>query len=339
MKVAVTSLTPVTWPTLSVIIPTYLREDVLCRTLDSLLAQDYPAWEVLVIDQTPTHQTPTQAKLERLHREGKITWHRPSRACLPGARNVGIEQSTGDIVLFIDDDVVLPPGFLQAHARVFQQRPDVGAVAGRVFDRMKLAEQKDLEIDDLPPEAMDPGIAWYYLDLVHTTKPQQVLTARGCNMSFRRELFDRHGLRFDERFKGSAVREEADLCLRIRSTDYIIWYEPTAHLTHLGEVTGGCHKITTRTLQYQFTFYHNHFLMGIKNLTPGQNLRLLGRLFDCHVLGRPPCNKDPNALKVCLRGFFFGCSVLYLGYTLVTSPGKGGLLHSRAAPRDRKPLS
>lgn len=318
---------PTAWPTLSVIIPTYRREAVLCATLDSVLAQDYPAYEVVVVDQTPTHQPPTQTYLEGLQTTGKVTLYSLPWASLPGARNVGIAHSTGEIVLFIDDDVVLPPGYLQAHVRVFQQRPEVGAVAGRVFDRMKLAEQKDLEIDYLPPAAMDPGVAWFHLDLVHTTQPQQVITARGCNMSFRRELFDKYELRFDERFQGSAVREESDFCLQIRRTGYIIWYEPAAHLVHLGEETGGCHVVTTRSLNYQLNFYHNHFLLGLKHLTPGQNLRLWGRLFDCHVLGHAPCHKDPHPHKVLTRGFFFLWSFLYVGYTLVTTLGKSGRLY------------
>jgi GT2 family glycosyltransferase len=276
------------WPTIAVIIPTYQREAVLCDTLRTVLAQDYPAYQVVVVDQTQTHQPETQQQLAAWAEAGKITWLPVPWASLPAARNWGIERSHSDLVLFIDDDVVLPPGYLYTHARTFRERPEVGAVAGRVFDRMKLAEQKDLEIDYLPPEAMDPGIAWYHLDLVHTTQPQRVLTARGCNMSFRRELFDQHGLRFDERFYGSAVREESDFCLHLRQTGYIIWYNPEAHLVHLGEATGGCHDIATRSLNYQMNFYHNHFLLALKNLTLGQNLRLYGRLFDCHVLGHPP---------------------------------------------------
>lgn len=319
------------WPTLSVILPTYQRETVLCDTLDSVLAQDYPHYEVVVVDQTQTHQPDTQQRLTELVQAGKITLYTVSWASLPAARNLGIERSSGEIVLFIDDDVVLPPGYLQAHARTFLERPEVGAVAGRVFDRMKLAEQKDLEIDYLPPEAMDPGIAWYHLDLVHTTQPQQVLTARGCNMSFRRVLFDQFGLRFDERFYGSAVREESDFCLHIRPTGYIIWYNPDAHLVHLGEETGGCHDISTRSLRYQLVFYHNHFLLGLKNLTPGQNLRLFGRLFDCHVLGHAPCNKDPNPLKVLFRGVFYLWGLAYALYTLISTAGRKGRLPRHSA--------
>ena len=209
----------------------------------------------------------------------------------------------------------------------------MGAVAGRVFDRMKLAESGSAkQIETLPPEAMDPGIAWYHIDLVHTVNPQQVLTARGCNMSFRRQVFDEYGLRFDERFRGSAVREESDFCLRFRRTGLKIWYDPAAHLVHLGEETGGCHDISTRSLQYQLTFYHNHFLMALKNLTPGQLLRLAGRLFDCHVLGNPPCNKSGSPVKVVSRFCFYSLGFLQACWTLATSVTSGGRVYSQPRP-------
>ena len=293
------------WPSISVIVPTYQREDVLCSTITDLLQQDYPDFEVLVVDQTREHKPETQSYLEETTKSGKIQWFQVAWASLPGARNYGIERARGDIILFVDDDIELSEGYLKAHAQVFVNDTSVGAVAGRVFDRMKLADRPDLSIDYLPAEAMDPGIAWYYIDLVHTTKPQQVLTARGCNMSFRREIFDKHGLRFDERFRGNAVREESDFCLQLRKTGYIVWYSPEAHLIHLGEETGGCHDISTRSLKYQTTFYHNHFLMGLKNLTLSQALRLFVRLFDCHVLGNPPCNKSGSPIKIVTRFGFY----------------------------------
>lgn len=295
-----------THPLLSVIIPTYGREQVLCDTLADVLQQDYLNIEVIVVDQTQNHEPATQRYLTELAQQQTICLYQVNWASLPGARNYGVRRSHGDIILFIDDDVKLPPGYFAAHVQTLSDRPDVGAVAGRVFDRMKLADaQPGLMIDTLPPEAMDPGIAWYHIDLVHTTQPQQVLTARGCNMSFRRELFEQHQLAFDERFRGSAVREESDFCLHIRKTGYIIWYSPEAHLVHLGEERGGCHDISTRSVQYQITFYHNHFLMGLKHLTLGQNLRFFAKLFDCHVLGHPPCYKSGSPLKIATRWVFY----------------------------------
>lgn len=322
---------------ISVVIPTYNREAHLRSTLADVLKQDYPNFEVLVIDQTCTHEAETQAYLEQLVNAGKIRYFRVKWASLPGARNYAVRRTLGDIILFIDDDVQLPDGFLRSHAKNYilgeetqHQLNNLGAVAGRVFDRMKLGDSgKIFRIEKLPPEAMDAGIAWYYLDLVHTVKPQQVLSARGCNMSFRKEIFTKYRLRFDERFQGSAVREESDFCLRLRLTGLKIWYDPEACLIHLGEETGGCHDISTRSLQYQITFYHNHFLMGFNNLTLIQNLRFFAKLFDCHVLGHPPCNKSSSPMKIITRLFFYVLGFLSTLLTLCQSLFKDGQTYTK----------
>jgi glycosyltransferase involved in cell wall biosynthesis len=323
---------------ISVIIPTYGREEALRDSIVDVLKQDYSNYEVLVIDQTAQHKPEIQAYLQEQATAGKIKWFRLDWASLPGARNYAVRRSSGEIILFIDDDVQLQPGFLAAHAKNYIDHPEVGAVAGRVFDRMKMADAAQGKtqgdgvyktIEYLPPQAMDPGIAWYFIDLVHTVKPQQVLTARGCNMSFRREIFTKHNLHFDERFRGSAVREESDFCLRIRKTGYKIWYDPEAHLVHLGEETGGCHDISMRSLKYQLTFYHNHFLMGLKNLNFTQALRLYARLFDCHVLGRPPCHKSGSPIKILTRGVFYTLGFLKALGTVIQSAWNDGQTYTQ----------
>jgi GT2 family glycosyltransferase len=320
---------PVNLPSISVIIPTYGREETLRETLADVVQQDYPHFDVIVVDQKPQHQPETQAYLEQLAATQKIRLFQVGWASLPGARNYAVRRSQSDIVLFLDDDVQLSPGFLTAHARNYS-RPDIGAVAGRVFDRMKLADhQPGLAIEDLPPEAMDPGIAWYHLNLVHTIKPQQVITARGCNMSFRREILTAHGIWFDERFRGSAVREESDFCLHIRSTGLMIWYDPEAHLVHLGEETGGCHDVSTRSVQYQITFYHNHFLMGLKSLNVEQCVRFFAKFFDCHVLGHPPCYKSGSPMKIASRGVFYIIAFFNAVWTLVKGLWNDGQVYSQ----------
>ena len=315
---------------ISVVIPTYNREEPLVDTIADVIKQDYPNFEVLVVDQTATHKPETQAYLEEQANAGKIKLFRLTWASLPGARNYAVKHCNGEIILFIDDDVRMEEGFLAAHARNYVDRPEIGAVAGRVFDRMKLGDSGgDLEIEDLPPEASDPGIAWYHIDLVHTVKAQRVISARGCNMSYRREIFTKYGLSFDERFRGSAVREESDFCLRLRQTGYQIWFDPEASLVHLGEESGGCHDISTRSLKYQVTFYHNHFFMGLKNLTPNQCLRFFAKLFDCHVLGNPPCYKGGSPIKIITRGSFYTLGFLSAVQTRIKSIWDDGQIYTR----------
>lgn len=322
----------------SVIVPTYNRELPLRATLADVLAQDYPHFETIVVDQTQTHEPETQSYLEHLANDGKIRWFRVPWASLPGARNYAVRRARGDIILFIDDDVQLPKEFLSAHVQNYLNQAEIGAVAGRVFDRMKLGDSGgELQIETLPSQAMDAGIAWYYIDLVHTVKPQQVLSARGCNMSFRREIFTHYGLTFDERFRGSAVREESDFCLRLRATGYKIWYDPAAHLIHLGEEAGGCHDISTKSWQYQVTFYHNHFWMGFKNLTISQNIRFFIKFFDCHVLGNPPCYKSRSPLKILTRLLFYKLGFFSALSTFIQSLWDQGQIYSQLDPAEHQP--
>ena len=314
---------------ISVVIATYGREQALVDSINDVLKQDYPNFEVIVIDQTANHEPDTAQFLAETSAAGKIQLYTLDWASLPGARNYGVRQAKGDVILFVDDDVELPAGFLQAHTKNYD-RPDIGGVAGRVFDRMKLADHASgLEIQDLPPEAMDPAIAWYHINLVHTVKPQQVLSARGCNMSYRREIFFNEGIWFDERYRGSAVREESDVGLNIRKTKYLIWYDPTAHLVHLGEETGGCHDISTKSFKYQITFYHNHFLMGLKHLTLSQCVRFYSKLFDCHVLGHPPCYKSGSPIKVVTRFVFYTLGFWDAVWTMVKGTWDDGQHYSR----------
>lgn len=308
------------FPFVSVIIPTYAREKVLRDTLDDVMRQDYPNFEILVVDQTPIHDPETQTYLANLQTQSKIYWFRVNWASLPRARNYGVFQAAGEIIVFIDDDVRLPKNFLNAHVFHYLEQSDIGAIAGRILAPSTLDnDQERWTIEYLPNEAMDPAIAWYYIDLTHTIQPQQVLTARGCNMSFRREIFQQYGLQFDERFQGSAVREESDFCLRIRQTGYKIWYAPEAVLVHLAEPAGGCHDLCTKTLKYQITHYHNHFWMAFKNLTFCQSLRLFIRLFNCHVLGHPPCHKSGSFVKILVRGAFYLLGFVSAIVTLVQS--------------------
>jgi len=320
-------------PFITVVIPTYGREEPLIDTIKDVLAQDYPQFETIVVDQTAQHQPETTAYLESVARAGKIQLYHLEWASLPGARNYAVRRAQGEIIVFIDDDVQLEPDYLRQHIKNYRDRPEVGAVAGRVFDRMKLADsQGALQIQNLPPEAHDPGIAWYHLDLVHTVKAQPVISARGCNMSYRREIFTQYGLWFDERFRGSAVREESDFCLRLRRTHLTIWYDPEAALIHIGEPTGGCHDVSTKSMSYQVTFYHNHFFMGLHNLSFLECCRFFSKLFDCHVLGNPPCNKSGSPIKILVRFSFYILGFLDALKTWLISPWNDGQIYSRRDP-------
>jgi len=97
---------------ISVVIATRNRANLLDGALESLRAQlGAPDVEAVVVDNGSSDDT--RAVAER-HGATYVFEAQPNRAA---ARNAGIAAATGEIVLFIDDDVVLPPYFVAAHAR------------------------------------------------------------------------------------------------------------------------------------------------------------------------------------------------------------------------------
>ena len=125
-------------PLISVIIPTYGREEALRDSIVDVLKQDYSNYEVLVVDQTPKHKPEIEAYLESQATAGKIQWFHLDWASLPGARNYAVRRSAGEIILFIDDDVVLEPGFFSSPSQP-SYHPAIFSVSFLFFSLLPLS--------------------------------------------------------------------------------------------------------------------------------------------------------------------------------------------------------
>jgi len=110
-------------PLVSVIIPTYNRWPMVCESIDSALAQDYPALEVIVVDDGSTDGT-DEKLAERYGDRVRYIWQENQRQA--AARNTGIEAASGDLIAFLDSDDLWLPGKLQAQVRSLQAAPEAG---------------------------------------------------------------------------------------------------------------------------------------------------------------------------------------------------------------------
>lgn len=122
---------------LSVVIPTRDKRPLLERTLAALHAQDLEgrAWEVVVVNDGSTDDT--AAALARLALEANppvrgVTL--PRNVGRAAARNLGWQHAAGQWVLFLDDDIVAPPGLLAAHLSVLAEDPRRGTIGPAVTD-------------------------------------------------------------------------------------------------------------------------------------------------------------------------------------------------------------
>jgi len=243
-------------PLISVVVATIGRDDLLIETVTRLLECDYDPFEIVVVDQTPK---PTD-RVSRFMDDNnqKVRYIHKDTPGLPEARNDGIEKARGDIVVFVDDDVIADPGLIAAHSEAYTE-DGIAGVAGRV----------------LPPggakgkRKVSPGrvakIGWFGL-ISHDNFDADVKTpahhVRGCNMSFKRQILRDVG-GFDGRFGGSAHLEETDLAMRVRRAGGRLVFEPKASLIHLLEPEGGCRP---KNLKHWFGWYgHNFALFYLKN--------------------------------------------------------------------------
>jgi len=104
----------------SVIVPTWNRADLLPETLECILAQDAPAGEVIVVDDGSGDATP--ALLARYASRGVRGIRIPNSGDLR-ARNVGLRAAQGDLVAFCDSDDLWEPGFLGAMGALWRAEP------------------------------------------------------------------------------------------------------------------------------------------------------------------------------------------------------------------------
>ena len=159
-------------PFVSVIIPTYNRSELLRQTVDSFLAQNYPAdkWELILVDNASTDDTRKVIE-EIAAREKNVTTLGEARRGAHHARNSGALVARGDVLYFTDDDMLAEPDLLATIVTGFVEGSNVGSVTGRVLPRwdteppvwvLEHCKNALLSLIDLGPQLMvsddDPGV-------------------------------------------------------------------------------------------------------------------------------------------------------------------------------------
>lgn len=116
-------------PSLSIIVPTHNRGDLLLKTLRALSAQTWPAsaFEVLVVADSCEDDTDlvVEKYAARAPYQLRLLAHQARSAA--ATRNLGASQARGEMLLFLDDDVVPRPGLVRAHVEARHER---GVVLG-----------------------------------------------------------------------------------------------------------------------------------------------------------------------------------------------------------------
>lgn len=117
--------------TLSVIIVTYNRADMLAETLDSIVEQTRVPDEVVIVDNNSTDHT--KAVAERYKNKLNIVYVFEGIQGTSTARNTGVKASKGDIIVFTDDDCIADKNWLHYMELPFLRDPSIGIVGGEIM--------------------------------------------------------------------------------------------------------------------------------------------------------------------------------------------------------------
>jgi cellulose synthase/poly-beta-1,6-N-acetylglucosamine synthase-like glycosyltransferase len=211
-------------PSVSIVVPTRGRPELLRNCLESLISLNYPGerYEIIVVeDGTETGKKVTSEITQRSPL--LVSYVRIPHSGAATARNVGLSRSSMDIVAFIDDDAMAVPEWLTRLVTALLSA-GVGGAGGRV--------SPDYPESVLEAEMSSGGeMKWSGYNAVPSGL-QEVDHLPGGNMAFwRQALLEVRGLDTDFTRRGS-WREDTDLCVRLRHHGYRLLYDGQARISH-----------------------------------------------------------------------------------------------------------
>jgi glycosyltransferase involved in cell wall biosynthesis len=178
----------------SIIIPCYNQAHFLGEAIQSVLAQTYTNYEIIVVDDGSPDNT-----AEVVARYSNMRYVRQSNQGLSGARNTGIRQSLGEYLVFLDADDRLMPNALQSGLDCLRIHPESAFVSGH----HRYINYDGSLLNEYPPEPIDDD---HYLALLKGN-----YIGMHATVMYRRSIFDRVG-GFDTALTSC---EDYDLYLRI----------------------------------------------------------------------------------------------------------------------------
>jgi O-antigen biosynthesis protein len=198
------------WPRISVIICTHNGSETIFNCLRGVQGLDYPAMEVIIVDDGSTDDTANIARQFPFHVVSI------SHLGLSTARNVGLQNATGEIVAYIDDDAWPDPHWLTYLALTFQDQACAGAGGPNI------RPPGENIVGDCVADSPGGPIHVMLTDVEAEHLP-------GCNMAFKREALVAVG-GFDPVFLTAG--DDVDLCWRMQSAGLKLVFSPAAVVWH-----------------------------------------------------------------------------------------------------------
>ncbi len=237
-------------PLISVVIVNWNRRDLLRACLDSLAAQTFTDFEIIVVDNGSEDGSAAMVRemSQEFPRPIHLIENRENRGFC-AANNQAFSVSQSEYIALLNNDAEADPGWLQAMLDTIQIKPDVGETdIGMVASKILVWEDPRI-IDKcghlIYPDGQNRGRGHGQVDQGQFNRQEEVLWPDGCAALYRRAMLDEVG-GFDEEF--FAYADDAELGLRARIAGWTCLYAPGAVVKHHRGATLGLNSARRLTL-------------------------------------------------------------------------------------------
>jgi GT2 family glycosyltransferase len=219
-------------PFFSIIIVSLNGGPVIARALESIRATDYDRYEVIVVDNGSTDNL---AEVVQTGFPEVLLIQSPINLGFAGGNNLGMRQAQGDVLVLLNDDTEVRPGWLRAWAQAMRERPRWGVLGckllypgGRLIQHAGGVVESNGQTHHLGYEQEDDGRFDEILACDYVT---------GAAIALRREMVERLGP-LDEKYF-PIYFEETDYCWQARRVGYEVLYVPDSVVIHHESRTQG----------------------------------------------------------------------------------------------------
>lgn len=215
---------------ISIIICTYNRQDCILRPLEALKEESFKDFEVILVDNNSSDRSPELIKdFCQKYPDFPLHYFLETRQGLSYARNRGLNEARGEILVFLDDDALPHKGYLENLSRHLMELPEVSAFGGKI--------EPLFEDCSAPKWLCRWSLSWLSaLDMGEKVKEFKRGFPIGANMIFRSSalkdcgLFDTSLGRVEKNLMGG---EEKDIFRRLKSLGHKVFYLPDVTVSHI----------------------------------------------------------------------------------------------------------
>lgn len=173
----------------SIIVPVYNREQYLCECVDSVLAQTFSDWELIIVDDGSTDSSGSIADRYAAS-DTRIRVYHVENGGLSSARNIGMDKSEGDFLSFVDADDAIHPQALQIMTEALdKERADMFVAGMHRGAHVSFSPIKSYETECLTPEGALESSLYQDGKLLHSAWSKLYRTATLKQQRFTKGIF------------------------------------------------------------------------------------------------------------------------------------------------------